>query len=684
MKRLFLLLALAVIAVNESSAQRIVENINRGWGFNYGWEFLELTEARSQVNVPHTYNLDALGAVSDYYRGMANYTREIDIKPEWRGKKQVYLRFGAVGQNAEVYVNSRRVGEHHGGYTAFGFDITPFLNYGGVNTVWVRVSNAHDLEVMPLVGNFNIYGGIYRDVELIVTPITHISHSNFASSGVNVTTLSLSEQKAVVNISATVEGTVGSTVDVNFMLKDRDGVKIDSTQKSVKIGMDGKGHPKWAYTIVSPKMWNGVKDPYMYSVEVSASTPTRSSKQVADVDAVTTDFGLRTFSVNGDNEFILNGEKYPLHGVTKLQDFAMYGSAVYDEQLERDLELICEMGANCVRLAYYPQSEKFIEMCDKAGIIVWSEIPFIGPGKYRDTGFNNSENFKDNGENQLRELMAQQFNNPSVMFLGLFNEISQRGDDPLSYIRMLNSIVKDEDPQRLTVAASNQDGEINFVTDLIGFNLYLGWDSGQPQDVAGWTKSVRSQWPKLKVGLSEYGAGASPYQHEANPVRPVPNSYWHPEEWQTKVHYEYLKTIKNSGAFWGTFASSLADWGAAHLKCGDRAGINDMGLVTFDRATKKDAFYLYKANWNKKDKFAYITSRRFKERKGLNQDIMVFSPLDSLSLEVNGVVVDTLANDGMGSFNFLKCAMNKGENTIEARGISDSLITDKIVIKITE
>lgn len=680
MKRLLLTLSLAIATISSSYSQRIVENINRDWSFNYGWDLVGLREKYDDINLPHTWNQDALSGKKEYYRGSGNYTRQLNIPSNWKGTKKIYLRFGGVGQSAEVYINGKRVGEHKGGYTAFGFDITSYLNYGGANTLWVRASNAQRPDMMPLAGNYNMYGGIYRDVELIVTPKAHISNSNYATNGIRVTTISASESKATLNISAKVEGDVGSTIDLNFIVRDGEGVKIDSLQKSAKIGVDGTALSQIALTINSPRLWNGTKDPHLYSIEVIAKGEQKSKNSATEYDNIREHFGIRTFEVNSDNEFILNGEKYPIRGVVRYSDLPLYGNAThYDDNL-RDIALLKEMGATAVRLPSMAQSQEFIEMCDREGIIVWSDLPFTGPGAYREVGYNSSEEFKENGEEQLKELLHQQYNNPSVIFVGLFDEISQRGDDPLFFIKALNDIVSEEGGGRLSTGASNQDGEINFVTDLIGFNLYLGWSEGDPSDMAGWAKSVRAQWPRLKVALSEYGAGGSIYQHDNAPSRPEVGGKWHPEEWQTKLHYEYLRTIENASPFWGTFACSLADWGAAYSKSGDRAGVSDLGLVTFDRATKKDAFYLYKANWNSDESFVYIASRRDRQRTSPKQDIMVISPSDSVTLVINGIELEKRASEGAHTFIFKECLLNTGTNHIVAR--NEEGYEDEIVIEL--
>lgn len=666
MKNILLTILFAVVALT-ASGQRIVENINRGWSFTPGWEVRRDGASSELINIPHTWNLDALSGKADYYRGLGNYLREMTIPKAWIGKK-IYLRFKGANQTAEVYVNSRRLGAHSGGYTAFGFDITPYVNYGGLNTIWVRVNNAQNLSVMPLVGDFNIYGGLYRDVELIVTPQTHISHTQYATSGVYVTPISVDHNKASVVVNTHIEGIAGRFTDIHYTVRDADGAVVDSSNRRVKIDIKGSTEVAWNTVINTPHLWNGVEDPYLYSIDViaySVDSPT-AKKPIVQQDSVRQYFGLRFFEINDKNQFLLNGKPYRLKGVCRHDDVAMLGGAIYGEQHRTDIELIREMGANAVRLVHYPQDPYFVELCDREGIIVWSEIPFVGPSGFRDTGFNDSELFKENGERQLTEMIHQLYNHPSILFWGLFNELTQRGEDPLQYVKYLNRAAKEEDPFRMTVAASNQDGDLNFVTDAVGFNQYMGWQGGMPRDVEAWGTALCRDWPKLKVVLSEYGAGASPYQHQDSLMKPVAASYWHPEGWQSYFHEEYWKVIASKGFFWGSFVNSMFDFGSASRREGTRAGINDMGLVTFDRATKKDAFYFYKANWNKDAKFVYITERRYDVRTNATQSFKVFSPCSDVQLVINDRPQGVVQNDGFGVFSWKGCRLDAGLNVIEA------------------
>lgn len=682
MKKLALIL-LTVLSAN-GFAQRQEFNINRSWQFTPGWEVQK--NINTEINIPHTFNLDALSGKPDYYRGMSNYYKPVDIPSEWKNKK-VFIRFKGSNQTTDLYIGGKHVGCHKGGYTAFTWDITPYLTFGAQNFIWARVTNALNLDVMPLLGDFNMYGGIYRDVDILVVPKIHISLEDYGSSGVYIEPKEVSDASASFTVRAMIKGAAKESADVKVLIRNAEGTVIDSAIRSIKMRDAGDQEFTAAFTIENPHLWNSTIDPYLYRAEVTVTskataTNTQIRRQTSKIetDQVTENFGLRYFSVDKDNQFMLNGKPFRIQGVGKHQDWAMLGNAIFPENHQRDVQWMLDMGVNAVRLAHYPQDPYLISLCDKAGIIVWSEIPFVGPGGYRDKGFNDSESFKNNGKQQLREMIRQLYNHPSILFWGLFNEVTQRGDDPLIYIRELNEICKDEDPTRITVAASNQDGELNFVTDLIGFNTYLGWYGGTPNDIDRWGSTLRRDWSKLKVGISEYGAGASIYQHSDTLSRPVPTSYWHPEQWQTFFHREHWKTIVSKNYFWGTFIWAMFDFGAAHRTEGLEPGINDKGLVTFDRRVAKDAFYFYKANWNKNDQFVYISERRWERREKLAQNITIFSNQPSVELTVNGAIVSTLQNDGLGTFSWKNIQLKQGANTILATS-TDGLM-DRITITI--
>ena len=430
------------------------------------------------------------------------------------------------------------------------------------------------------------------------------------------------------------------------------------------------------FTISNPRLWNGRTDPFMYKAEVVLVAGG------IEADKVVQPLGVRYYRVDSDNGFFLNDNYLKLQGVCRHQDRAERGSALMREHHDEDAAIMMEMGANAVRLAHYPQASYFYDLMDKGGIVVWAEIPFIGPGGYQDRGFINLPSFKANGIEQLRELIRQHYNHPSICFWGLFNELKTLGDSPVPYIKELNEIAHTEDPTRPTTSASFlEDGnEISKITDLIAWNKYYGWYGGSAADLAKWADQIHRNYPSYKLGISEYGAGASIY-HQQDSLKPGdPSGWWHPENWQTHYHMENWKAISERPFIWGSFIWNLFDFGAAHRTEGDRPGINDKGLVTFDRKVKKDAFYFYKANWNKKDKFIYIANRRCVDREE-ETDILVFANIREAELLVNGQSMGKQVTDKQATICWRNVKLRKGANEVEVRSTNrKDTLSDKVTL----
>lgn len=647
---------------------REVISLNRSWKFTPGYETKKNTF--TEVNLPHTWNQDALTAKINYYRGLGNYEKDIDIPVNWQGKC-IYLRFKGVNTIANVFINGKHAGEHRGGYTAFAVDLTPYIRWGEKNTIWVRVNNSPQLDIMPLVGDFNMYGGIYRDVELIVTDPYHISLSDYGSFGVYFTPAEVSRKKARIQAKILAKGKTGCSSVIRVKIEDRQGKTLLREEQKITFDEKGEAVGELTLEVKQPHLWNGRKDPFLYH------TITELIHEGQIKDRVDERIGIRNFRVDPNEGFFLNGEHLQLKGVCRHQDRPEIGNALLPLHHWEDMALIKEMGANAVRLAHYPQDRYVYDLCDEYGFIVWAEIPFVGPGGYRDKGFVNQASFRENGITQLKELIRQNYNHPSICFWGLFNELKQTGDDPVKYIEELHTLAHQEDPSRLTTAASNQNGILNEVTDLIAWNQYYGWYGGEPDGIGEWADAVHKKYPGKPVGISEYGAGGSILHQQEELKKPIANSYWHPENWQTFFHEEHWKAIDQRPYLWGTFIWNMFDFGAAHRQEGEIAGKNDKGLVTFDRKTKKDAFYFYKANWNLEEPFVYIAERRLKQRSGTPQQIKIYSNQPEVELLLNGKSLG-VRKGTYGIFIWPEVFLKAGENILFVR--SKQGVTDKVKI----
>ena len=639
-------------------AQRQDILLNNDWNFRFSHQVQKGTEVR--VDLPHTWNAqDALSGKIDYKRGIGNYEKNLFIRPEWKGKR-LFIRFEGVNNIADVFINRRHIGEHRGGYGAFIFEITGKVEYGKENSILVRVNNGEQLDIMPLVGDFNFYGGIYRDVHLLITDETCISPLDYASPGVRLIQDSVSHRyakvRAIVDLS---NGSSGNQeVELNVRLLDGQRVVKEGT-KNVNLSGNEVMQQELTFEIDQPHLWNGRQDPFLYQAEV---TLFRNGQMV---DRVTQPLGLRFYRIDPDKGFFLNGKHLPLQGVCRHQDRSEVGNALRPQHHEEDVALMLEMGVNAVRLAHYPQATYFYDLMDKNGIIVWAEIPFVGPGGYNDKGFVDLPAFRANGKEQLKELIRQHYNHPSICVWGLFNELTELGDNPVEYIKKLNVLAHQEDPTRLTTSASNQMGDLNFITDAIAWNRYDGWYGGTPADLGKWLDRMHKDHPKICIAISEYGAGASIYHQQDSLVKTVPTSWWHPENWQTYYHIENWKTISSRPYVWGSFVWNMFDFGAAHRTEGDRPGINDKGLVTFDRKVRKDAFYFYKANWNREEPMLYLTGKRNTVRTQRLQTITAFTNQAGAELFVNGKSYGKTTPDSYAILEWKNVELQPGENEIK-------------------
>ena len=639
-------------------AQRQDILLNNDWNFRFSHQVQKGTGVR--VDLPHTWNAqDALSGKIDYKRGIGNYEKNLFIRPEWKGKR-LFIRFEGVNNIADVFINRRHIGEHRGGYGAFIFEITGKVEYGKENSILVRVNNGEQLDIMPLVGDFNFYGGIYRDVHLLITDETCISPLDYASPGVRLIQDSVSHRyakvRAIVDLS---NGSSGNQeVELNVRLLDGQRVVKEGT-KNVNLSGNEVMQQELTFEIDQPHLWNGRQDPFLYQAEV---TLFRNGQMV---DRVTQPLGLRFYRIDPDKGFFLNGKHLPLQGVCRHQDRSEVGNALRPQHHEEDVALMLEMGVNAVRLAHYPQATYFYDLMDKNGIIVWAEIPFVGPGGYNDKGFVDLPAFRANGKEQLKELIRQHYNHPSICVWGLFNELTELGDNPVEYIKELNVLAHQEDTTRPTTSASNQMGDLNFITDAIAWNRYDGWYGGTPADLGKWLDRMHKDHPEICIAISEYGAGASIYHQQDSLVKTVPTSWWHPENWQTYYHIENWKTISSRPYVWGSFVWNMFDFGAAHRTEGDRPGINDKGLVTFDRKVRKDAFYFYKANWNREEPMLYLTGKRNTVRTQHLQTITAFTNLSGADLFVNGKSYGKAIPDSYAILEWKNVELEPGENEIK-------------------
>jgi beta-galactosidase len=660
----------ALAATYTPPALRQQVDLNVGWKFNKG----DVTGAQatgfndsswSTVNTPHTWNaVDGADGGNDYYRGIGWYRRHYTVPTSFAGKI-LFLEFAGANQVADVWVNGTYLGQHKGGYSRFRFGATSALLVGRDNVIAVKVNNANNPDIPPLNADYTFDGGIYRNVSLWALDPLQVQMLDNAGPGVYLRQRSVSSASATVDVTTKMWNNNTSTrsIAVRTVITDAtDTVVIDQTSPTQTIGASTSLDVVQTITMTSPHLWNGLADPYLYhaSVEVIDVVTGQAT------DVVTEPLGLRSFSVDPNTGFTLNGQHLGLHGVNLHQDRAGVGWAASDADHVQDLNLIQEIGANVIRMAHYQHDQKDYNLADQMGFIVWAEIPLIND-------ITISSAFTANTQQQLRELIRQNYNHPSIVFWSIGNELRRDTKPANKLLDSLASLVGAEDPDRLSAYASccvSDTGALNGHTQTSGYNKYFGWYNGTYNDLGGWADNLHATNPTRKIALTEYGAGANTTQHELNPAQPTPTGQWHPEEYQAILHEASWKQLQTRTYLWGTFVWNMFDFASDSRNEGSQPGINDKGLVTRDRATRKDAFYWYKANWATTPTL-YITSRRWTQRTTATTDIKVYSNAATVTATLNGVSLGSKTSTNH-IFTWPGVTLQPGPNTIEVTATINS------------
>jgi len=614
---------------------------------------------KSEVTLPHTWNSNDFNDKINYSREAMIYERKLMIEKEWEYKR-VFLFFEGVNSVANVFINGRLLGEHIGGYTAFCYEITSYVTPGEEASLVVLASNSYRTDVPPLNGDFNIYGGIHRPVHLIITNKNCISPLDYGTSGVYVKPETVSYKEAKFSVQSILSlKKIDSKEEIRTTIFDASNKLV--AQNIKPISSNEITTITQEFNIANPHLWNGKQNPYCYQVKVELL---ENGKVVDQVDEKT---GFRFFKVDAENGFFLNGKYLDLYGFGRHEDIEEKGSALTNEDYFHDMFLILESGATAMRLTHYPHGKRMYELSDENGIVLWTEIPLVGPGGYTGPGYVNSPLLNQNIKQMLIEMIRQHINHPSVFFWGLFNELKLDFDNPVPFTQELNALAKEEDPSRLTTCASfGKQLDFNGVTDLIGWNEYLGWYVGKPEDLGRMMDELKEKAKGQPVCVSEYGAGGSITTHQFPVKKSKPTGKFHSEEWQTECHEGNWKELASRKYIWGKFIWNFADFGSSIRNEGDKQGINDKGLITYDHRVKKDAFYFYKANWNP-EPMIYITSKRFTKRSELATDIKVFSNQKNIELFINGKKMDTKQPDSFKTVVWPGVQLQKGKNIIEVK-----------------
>ena len=628
-------------------------NINSGWSFLKDTKEIPATLPTDWevVNVPHTWNnIDGMDGGADYFRGTCNYAKVIK-KSELPEADCYYLEINGAASSADVYVNGKAMAHHDGGFSTWRVDITAELTEETL--VVVAVDNAANDRVYPQVADFTFYGGIYRDINIIAVAKAHFDLDYYGGKGL-VITPSVEDKDAKVKVETYITNKTDAH-KVHVVLKDAKGNTVAgeiSADTTVEL------------EIKDVHRWHGRKDPYLYTCEVELL------EDDAVVDVVSSRFGCRTFEIDPENGFILNGEEYPLRGVSRHQDRIGFGNALLKEHHDEDMDLICEVGATTIRLAHYQHDQYFYDLCDERGMVIWAEIPYIS---------NHMATGRENTISQMKELVVQNYNHPSIVVWGLSNEITISGHDNPDLIEnhhILNDLVHEMDKTRLTtmaiVSMCPMDAEYIQIPDTVSWNHYFGWYGGTTDQNGPWFDKFHAKFPNLPVGVSEYGCEALNW-HTSDPKQ---GDYT--EEYQAYYHEELIKQLFTRKYLWATHVWNMFDFGADARGEGGENGQNHKGLVTIDRKYKKDSFYAYKA-WLSDDPFVHLCGKRYVNRVEDVTKVTVYSNLPEVELFANG---ESLGKKTAEDHFFYFDVPNKGETKLKV--VAGEFTDEGVINKVEE
>ena len=589
---------------------RKILNINRKWAFSKQATTVpsEMPSNWCFVNLPHSWNaIDGQDGDNDYFRGTCYYVKSFK-KFELPEAEKYYLEIKGANSSADVYLNGKVLAHHDGGYSTWRVDITNGIKEE--NLLVIAVDNAANDKVYPQMADFTFYGGLYRDVNIICVNDSHFELMHHGGPGLKIT-----PEINGINADVEIETWVVNLKDnqkLRYVIKAADGkVVAEKETTDTKVNLE----------INNVHLWHGKKDPYLYTAEI----------EIVDgenvVDNISSHFGCRTFKIDPENGFILNGEEYPLRGVSRHQDRWGFGNALLPEHHKEDMDLICEVGATTIRLAHYQHDQFFYDLCDERGLVIWAEIPYIS---------NHMPGGRENTISQMKELIVQNYNHPSIVVWGLSNEITMKGDsdpDLLENHNILNDLVHEMDKTRLTTIAAVSMCDIDSpyiqIPDVVSYNHYFGWYGGDTTMNGPWFDNFHAKYPNIPIGCSEYGCEALDW-HTSDPKQ---GDYT--EEYQAYYHEELIKQFFSRKYMWATHVWNMFDFGADSRNEGGENGQNHKGLVTFDRKYKKDSFYAYKA-WLSDEKFVHICGKRYVDRVEDVTKVTVYSNLPEVELFANG------------------------------------------------
>ncbi len=625
MKRFLVLAILATLSFTSLTARQVV-SLNDDWRFYFTSE--NSADYARSISLPHTWSYDSARSLVTTQPTTANYLRTLYVPQEWDSKR-LFLKFYGVESIAELFVNGQYIGQHCGGATAFTFEITSKVKAGDDNRIQVIVNNAPQNDVLPTSREEDNYGGIYRDVELIVTDKSAVSPLFYGSEGVLIQPNEVSEQIAAGVAKVYLSSTVSTQCNISFSVLSPEGsVVYQRLFNKARISDEPIDIP---FSVAKPELWSP-SSPSLYTFVVDVTDG-------AMRDVVSVKSGFRDININRSELISINNNPTQMRAVTLMHDYPNIGGAASMRDVATDVELVQELGANLIRSAHHPHSKHLYDICDREGIFVWIDFPLVKAPFLSDIAYYPTAAFKEQGIETLHEIIAQNINHPSVIMWGVFTLMSSRGDDPTPYIKEINALAKSLDPSRPTVAVSDQDGDINSITDLIVWKQNIGWSRGSYSDIEMWSDILHTDWKNLRSAVA-YGESGRYDQQSSDANFRASSSLnattWFPESRQRKFHEEYYERLATDSLFWGICLTNMFDFKSTRNSMGE----NNSGLITFDRRDRKDIFYLYKANWNSTEPTLHIAARRERTVNNAMHTIRVYASGEQTpTLLVNGDTV---------------------------------------------
>lgn len=664
-KTLFLLVVLLMLGISDKVDARDVTSFNDGWEFKKGpfsKEAMQVAQKWNadwqEVTIPHTWNADDMQKkASAFYEGAAYYRKKCTFPESLEGKR-IFLRFEGVGSCAEVYVNGYLVGTHKGAYSAFVCEIGSQVKFGKENEIVVKADNTARPDVIPTNHVlFGVYGGIYRPVWLVVTEPCSIVVNDHASSGVYITQKNVSKKSAEVTVKVKVDNAMlaPAPLVLENAVYDMDGKLVKKHNQSFELTPQGVQVYSSYFKLNSPHLWQGRENPYLYKVV------SRLLQNGQVIDEVVQPLGLRKYEVVAGEGFFLNGKKYPMYGVTRHQDWWGLGSALTNKEHDFDLAQIMDIGATTVRFAHYQQSDYIYSRCDTLGLVIWAEIPFVNRVSGQEW---------DNAHQQMRELIRQSFNHPSIYVWGIHNEVYHPHGYTASLTQSIHDLCKLEDPDRYTVSVNGYghvNHPVNQNADIQGMNRYFGWYERKIQDIKPWVEKMEKEYPWQRLMLTEYGADAN-IDHQTEILGDALNwtSPFYPETFQTKTHEYQWSVIAQHPYIIASYLWNMFDFAVPTSRRGSVEARNMKGMMTFDRKIKKDSYFWYKANWSK-EPVLYLTQRRNALRERKETSVTVYSNIGTPKVYLNDQEL-TGVKKGYTDVHYIfdKVVLNDGKNVLKA------------------